>query len=402
MINVRREIYLDHNATTACDPEVLEAMLPFFGADYGNPASPHFMGKRASAACDVAREQVGELFNCRPSEVIFTSGATESNNAVLFGLASPTDSRRKVVTSAVEHKSILGPCDELRARGDNVVEIPVGVDGRVDSAQAAELIDTGTKLVAVQAANNEVGVLQPIQEIADLAHARGALFHCDAAQLVGKLPLPSNLSFSDYCSVSAHKIYGPKGVGALLIRSAAARHALKAVYHGGGQESGFRPGTLNVPAIVGFGQACRLIRRQLSEDVERISKLRSAFESTLKEQLPECRINVAYSPRLPGTSSITIPGVPGTMLISNLRHICIGEGSACSSGAMEPSYVLLAMGHSRDDAECTVRVSFGRKNTPQEANDAATEISDVARQLIDRLGDGVSLTAPDARRSEER
>lgn len=401
-MNVRREIYLDHNATTACDSEVVEAMLPFFGADYGNPASPHFMGKRASAACDVAREQVAELFNCRTTDVIFTSGATESNNAVLFGVVSPTDARRKVVTSVVEHKSILGPCDELRARGEKVEALPVGADGRVDVAQAAELIDTGTKLVSIQAANNEVGVLQPILEIADLAHARGALFHCDAAQLAGKVPLPNNLSFSDYCSVSAHKMYGPKGVGALLIRSAAARHVLKAVYHGGGQESGFRPGTLNVPAIVGFGHACHLIRRQLSADVERISALRSAFESALTELLPECRINAVFSPRLPGTSSITIPGVPGTMLVSNLRHICIGEGSACSSGAMEPSYVLLAMGHSRDDAECTVRVSFGRKNIPEDANDAATEISDAARQLIARLGDGVSLTTPEARRSEER
>ena len=375
-------------------------MLPFFGAEYGNPASPHFVGKRASAACDVAREQVAELFNCRAADVIFTSGATESNNAVLFGVASPRESRRKVVTSVVEHKSILGPCDELRARGNDVVALPVGADGRVDADRAADLIDTATQLVTVQAANNEVGVLQPIQEIADLAHERGALFHCDAAQLAGKLPLPSNLSFSDYCSVSAHKMYGPKGVGALLIRSAAARHALKAVYHGGGQEGGFRPGTLNVAAIVGFGHACRLVRRKLSEDIERISRLRSEFETALTEQLSGCRINAVHSPRLPGTSSITIPGVPGTMLISNLRHICIGEGSACSSGAMEPSYVLLAMGHSRDDAECTVRVSFGRNNTPQDAKDAADAISDTARQLICRLGD--SLTAPDDIRSVER
>jgi cysteine desulfurase len=398
-MNVRREIYLDHNATTACDSEVVEAMLPFFGAEYGNPASPHSMGKRASAACDMAREQVAELFNCRTTDIIFTSGATESNNAVLFGVVSPTDSRRKVVTSVVEHKSILGPCDELRARGEKVEALPVGADGRIDVAQAAELIDTGTKLVAIQAANNEVGVLQPIQEIADLAHARGALFHCDAAQLAGKLPLPNNLSFSDYCSVSAHKMYGPKGVGALIVRNAAARHALKAVYHGGGQEGGYRPGTLNVPAIVGFGHACRLIRRKLSEDIERISGLRSAFETALTAQLSGCRINALHSPRLPGTSSITIPGVPGTMLISNLRHICIGEGSACSSGAMEPSYVLLAMGHSRDDAECTVRVSFGRKNTPEDAKNAADAISDTARQLTCRLGD--SLPEPDAIRSVE-
>jgi len=395
-MNVQRQIYLDHNATTACDPAVVEAMLPFFGAEYGNPASPHLMGKRASAACNVAREQVAELFNCRAGDVVFTSGATESNNTVLFGLASTPDCRRTLVTSPVEHKSILGPCEELRARGHHVAELPVGADGRVDVAAAAELIDFRTTLVTIQAANNEVGVLQPIQEIADLAHARGALFHCDAAQLIGKLPLPNNLAFADYCSISAHKMYGPKGIGALLIRGAAASHALKAVYHGGGQEGGLRPGTLNVPAIVGFGQACHLVRRQLLEDIERISGLRSAFECALKKELPECRINAVLSPRLPGTSSITIPGVPGTMLISNLRHICIGEGSACSSGAMEPSYVLLAMGHSRDDAECTVRVTFGRKNTPQDADEAATAIAHAARQLIECLGHGDSLTKLDA------
>ena len=397
MTNVRRNIYLDNNATTACDPEVVEAMMPFFGVEYGNPASPHILGKRASAACNVAREQVAELLSCRASDVIFTSGATESNNITLLGVGLTASAKVKVVTSPVEHKSVLGPCDQLRTQGREVVEIPVGVDGMVSLAAAGELIDTQTSLVTIQAANNEVGVLQPIQQIAELAHARGALFHCDAAQLVGKVALPENLAFVDYLSVSAHKMYGPKGVGALLIKGAAARRGINAVHRGGGQESGFRPGTLNVPAIVGFGQACCLVRRFLTDDATRVTGLRSRFESALTRLLPGCRINAAVSPRLPGTSSVTISGVPATMLIANVQNLCIGEGSACSSGAMAPSYVLLAMGHSREEAECTVRISFGKANTLQDAEDAASAISCAATGLLERLGDGGSLTTTDAR-----
>ena len=372
-------IYLDHNATTPCDEEVIEAILPFFKIEYGNPASPHLMGKRAYIACNAAREQISTLFECSSSELIFTSGATESNNIVLLGISAGFPERTKIVTSSVEHKSVLGPCQELRRKGMKIIELPVSRDCLVTPDIAAEYIDEHTALVTVQAANNEVGVVQPIEKIAEIAHSKGALFHCDAVQMVGKLHLPQKLRFCDFLSISAHKMYGPKGTGALIVRNG--NPHIKPSFHGGGHEKGLRPGTLNVPGIVGFGKTCEIIQRYLTDDIRRITFMRDKFEKAVTHALPFSWVNGAEAPRLPGTCSLSIPGIPATMLIANVPNLYIGEGSACATGAIEPSHVLIAMGLSRDDADCTVRVSFGRHNSIENAEEAAAILSKAALDI---------------------
>lgn len=375
------EIYLDHNASTPCAQEVIDAMLPFFSCEYGNPSSPHRSGKRAYNACNAARESVAELVGCAETEIVFTSGATESNNLVLLGVMVHPGQRAKLVTTAVEHKSIREQCRALRAKGFNVVELPVSNDGVVDINAASDAIDDTTALVTVQGANNEVGALQPIRQIAEIAHSHGALFHCDAAQLIGKMVGTSTLAEFDFVSLSAHKLYGPKGVGALYIRRGIPPTAIAPIYLGGGQEGMLRPGTLNVPGIVGFGIACGIAKTRVAQDEIEIGAFRSRFEQSIIRALPRSRINGSRALRLPGTTSLCIPGVPSSMLISNVPNLCIGDGAACASGAPEPSHVLLAMGLSRDDAESTVRISFGRQNTAEDVDEATCAIATAASQI---------------------
>lgn len=394
-----RDIYLDHNATTPCAKEVIEAMYPFLDQEYGNPSSPHRMGKRAYAACCAARESVAELIGCNSTEVVFTSGATESNNLVLLGVMASATERRKIVTTAVEHKSVKEPCRVLDARGFQVVELPVSKDCQVDLNAAAESIDESTAIVTIQGANNEVGVLQPVRQLAEMARTKGALFHCDAAQLLGKKPLPSDFPEFDFASFSAHKLYGPKGVGALFIRSGHPRRALGPTFMGGGQESGLRPGTLNVPGIVGLGEACRIAQKRIGRDMAEIESLRARFERSIAQVLPRSWINGFRAERLPGTCSLCIPNVPSTMLIANVPHLCIGEGSACTSGAPEPSHVLLAMGLSRENAECTVRISFGRQNSLAEVDEATETIARAAEYIALTLSRSADLNPVSA---EER
>jgi cysteine desulfurase len=342
------------------------------------------MGRRALAACEQARELVSNLVGCNSSEIVFTSGATESNNMVLAGVASQALQRRRVVTTAVEHKSIIEPCRSLAEASFEVIRLPVNSDGVVDLSAAASAIDDSTAIVTIQGANNEVGTLQPIKEIACLARSAGTLFHCDGAQILGKVSVSHRDAQFDYASFSGHKVYGPKGVGILFVRKGA---PVAPLLRGGGQEGALRSGTLNVPGIIGLGEACRVARYSLLQDMEQIGGVRCRFEAEIIRAFPTARINASLAKRLPGTTSLTIPGVPATMLMANVPHLCIAEGSACSSGAPEPSHVLLAMGISRDDAECTVRISFGRNNSISDADEAARSIARAAEQLKSMICD---------------
>jgi cysteine desulfurase len=377
-------IYLDYNATTPVDPRVLEAMLPYFSDLYGNPANGlHRQGRLAAKAVDEAREQVAQLLGAQSYEIYFTGGATESNNLAIEGLARGTTSgRRRIVTTAVEHKAVLAPCKRLAQQGWDVIVMPVDENGVVDLAAAEMAIDDSTLLVSVQAANNEIGVLQPVRELAALAHSRGALIHTDAAQAVGKIPYSVESEGVDLLSASAHKLYGPKGVGMLYVRGGTRRTPLEPLMLGGGQESGLRSGTTNVPGIVGFGAACEIALHALSAESERIRNLRDQFETKLKSAIPGLRINGVGAARLPNTSSLTFPGVDADALLLNLPTIMLGTGSACSSGAIEPSHVLTAMGLSREAAFATVRGSLGFYSTAEDVAVATALIELVWVSLV--------------------
>ncbi|HEX8600716.1 MAG TPA: cysteine desulfurase family protein [Chloroflexia bacterium] len=386
-------IYLDYHATTLCDPRVVEAMLPYFGVSFGNPSSTiHEAGQNALSAVDTARQQVADLIGARPGAIIFTAGATESNNLAILGLALGTQAgyhlgvntqpkRRRIVTTAIEHKSVLGPCHALEQEGYEVVTLPVRSDGRVDLEAARGAIADGTLLVAVQAANNEIGTIQPIAEIAEMAHAKGALILCDAAQAVGKIPVDVEAWDVDLLSISAHKMYGPKGVGALYIRGGAYGLPIKPLMYGGGQERELRPGTLNVPGIVGFGAACALSTELMLVEAKRVSSLRDSLEKILIAALPHVRRNGALDNRLPGNSSITFPELDAEALIANLPNIAVSTGSACTSGAPEPSHVLTAIGLDRQDAYSTVRIGIGRFTTESEIALTTKAIVEAAERL---------------------
>jgi len=379
-----RPIYLDYHATTPCDPRVVEVMLPYLTGDFGNPASGfHVYGRRAARAVEMAREQVAALIGAQASEIVFTSGATESNNLVLLGLTSSDQSRRRIVTTAVEHKSVLEPCRILHERGFEVVVLPVLPDGTVDLAAAEAAINEETLLVSVQTANNEIGTIQPIAVLAELAHRRGALLHTDAAQAVGKIPFDVEELGIDFASVSAHKLYGPKGIGALYVRSGL-RRRLTPLLLGGGQEFNLRPGTLNVPAIVGFGEACRLAREEMPEEARRVAALRDLLESQLANRIPGLRFNGHRTRRLPGNSSITFPKIEADVLIANVPEVALSTGSACSSGTIEPSHVLTAIGLDWEEAQATIRIGIGRFTTREEIERAAHLIALAWERLVAR------------------
>jgi cysteine desulfurase len=353
-------IYLDYNATTPCAREVLDAMLPFFHKNCANASSPHAMGKEVARAVANARVQVATAIGSLPEEVYFTSGATESNNMVLLGLVNRSHAGRRIVLSAIEHKSVLEPCGWLSEQGFDVVEIPVTRDGVADVEAAAQLVNDNTLLVSVQGANNEIGTLQPVRAIADIAHARKALVHCDASQMLGKVPVSVDEMRVDFASFSGHKVYGPKGIGVLYVRRGIARSAIQPLLRGGGQESQLRPGTLNVPGIVGFGEACRVALQSLGGEMSRLQRLRDLFEEHLLARVPDAFVIGTGAERLPGTSSICFPAAPADALIARMPRVCVSTGSACTAGAISPSHVLLACGYSRDIARCVIRTSLGR------------------------------------------
>ena len=379
------EIYLDNNATTPCDARVLEAMLPFFSQIYGNPANGlHRQGRLAAQHVEDAREWIARLLGALPAEIIFTAGATESNNLAIRSMAKAAaeGGRRRIVTSAIEHKSVLLPCQKLAGEGFEVTVLPVDARGIVSLEAAEEAITDATLLVSIQAANNEVGTIQPVAEIAEIARQHGAWVHCDAAQAAGKMPINVDEWGVDLLSLSAHKLYGPKGIGALYVRGGPLAIPLEPIYVGGGQERGMRPGTLNVPAIVGFGKACQICLEQVAQEAVRLKSLRDTFEHELLDKVTTIRINGDLECRLPNTSSLTFPGVDADALLLNVPHLMLGTGSACTSRTIEPSHVLQAMGMGRQDASSTIRVSIGRFTTAEELAVAAQSLAEAYHRLL--------------------
>lgn len=375
-------IYLDNHSTTRCDPCVVEAMLPYLVEDYGNPSNGlNVFGRRAADGVEVAREQVAALIGARPDEIVFTSGATESNNLAILGTARRTTERRKIFISTIEHKSVLEAAAHLGEQGYEVAVLSVDSTGTVDPTAAADAVDDQTALVSVHVANNEIGTIQPIAEIAALAHARGAIVHCDAAQAVGKIAVNVYDLDVDLLSISGHKLYGPKGIGALYVRGGASARRLSPLVFGGEQERGLRPGTLNVPGIVGLGRACEICRAEMADDASRVGGLRDDLESRLVAAIPGLGRNGKLDRRLPGNSSLTFPGVDADALLLNVPELALSTGSACTSGAPDPSHVLTAIGLPRDLALSTIRVGLGRFTTQAEVQTAASLLVNAYRRL---------------------
>jgi len=371
-------VYLDHNATTPLLEEVLDAMLPYLREDFGNPSSDHVVGARARAAVAHARGQVAALLGCDDDEVVFTSGGTESNNLAIRGVAEARPDRRHIVTSVIEHPATEGPCAWLEQQGWRVTRVGVDLVGRVLVEQARAAITQGTALVTIMHANGETGVLQPIAELAVLAHAAGAWMHTDAAQSVGKVPVDAAALGADLISVAGHKLYAPKGVGALVVRRGT---PLVPFARGAGHERGLRPGTENVAAIVGLGVACAMARHDGELVEARTRQLRDALEERLAAQVPGLALHGHRTLRLPNTLSVRFPRVLGTALLAESPDIAASTGSACHAGHTTPSAVILAMGVPGDEALGTVRLTLGRGTTAEDVVHAADSLVEAWRRL---------------------
>ena len=366
-----RVIYLDNQATTRTDPRVVEAMLPFFGERFGNPHSvDHAYGNDAEAAVEAAREDVATLIGAEAREIVFTSGATESNNLAIKGAARFHKAERPhVVTLATEHKCVLESVARLEREGHEVTVLGVDRDGFVDLAALDQAVTERTAVVSIMAANNEIGVIQPLAEIGALCRARGAYFHSDAAQALGKIPLDVNAMQIDLLSISGHKLYGPKGVGALYVRRRP-RVRLEPMMDGGGQERGLRSGTLAPALCVGLGMACRIAAEDMTEEARRITALRDRLVERLREGAGPLTINGAMDHRLEGNLNVAFDGVPAHALIEALPQLALSTGSACTSASVEPSYVLRALGVEEATAARSLRISIGRFNTAEEIDAA--------------------------------
>ncbi len=370
-----RPIYLDNQATTPCDPRVVAAMLPYFSEAFGNPHSvEHALGREAAAAVARARAEVAALIGATPREIVFTSGATESNNLAIKGAARfaarMENPRRRLITLATEHKCVLQATADLAEEGFEPVFLPVRPDGRLDPEALRMALATPTLLVSVMAANNETGVLQDITALAALAHQAGALFHTDAAQAVGKIPIDVTAQGIDLLSISGHKLYGPKGVGALYVRHRP-RVRLAPLISGGGQERGLRSGTLPAPLIVGFGAACRLAGAEMAAEAERLAGLRERLLARLGDAIPGISVNGSREHRLAGNLNLAFPAARAETLLADLPDLCLSTGSACSSAAVEPSYVLGAMGVPAEVAARSLRIGIGRFTSAAEIDLAA-------------------------------
>jgi cysteine desulfurase len=381
-MSVTLPIYLDYHATTPVDPSVLKAMLPYFCDRFGNAASrSHKFGWDADAAVERAREQAASLIGASGNEIIFTSGATESNNLAIKGvLHAHADRPRHVITTAIEHKSVLDTCRSLAAAGCRVTCLPVDTAGRVDPDDVRRAIAVDTVLVSIMAANNEVGAIQPLAEIGAIARERGVLLHSDAAQAAGKIPLDVKTLGVDLLSFTAHKMYGPKGVGALYIRRRA-RVALAPILEGGGQERGLRSGTLNVPGIVGLGRAAEINAAELPVESARLGALRDRLYEALRTKVSGVGLNGSLERRLPHNLSVHFTGVAGESILLAVDDIALSSGSACSSGTVEPSYVLKACGIEDDLALSSIRFGLGRFTTEEEIDYAVEKVSAVIEHL---------------------
>jgi len=376
-------IYMDYHATTPVDPRVLEAMLPFFNSHFGNPASRnHSFGWEAEEAVERARKQVADLIGANPKEVIFTSGATEANNLAIKGVAEMyREKGNHIITCVTEHKAVIDTCKKLEKQGARVTYLPVQKDGRISLEDLRAAITEKTILITIMTANNEIGVLQPIEEIGAIAKEKGILFHTDAVQAVGKVPFDVNKAKADLVSMSAHKMYGPKGVGALYVRRRNPRVLLAEQISGGGHERGMRSGTLNVPGIVGFGKAAELCRLDMSADTERLSKLRDRLNEKLHKNLGEIYINGSQEHRLPHNLNISFAYVEGESLLMGINDVAVSSGSACTSASLEPSYVLKALGAGDDLAHSSIRFGLGRWTTEEEVDYVVDKLTSVVRRL---------------------
>jgi cysteine desulfurase len=376
-------IYLDHNSTTPMDPRVLEAMIPYFTENFGNAASRnHSFGWHAEEAVDYAREQIAQLIGADPKEIIFTSGATEGDNLGIKGVYEMYASKgNHIITCTTEHKAVLDTCKHLEKSGAEVTYLEVQPDGLIDLKELEAAMRPTTILVAIMYANNEIGVIQPVKEISAIAKKHGALFFTDAVQAVGKIPVDVNADGIDLMAFTAHKMYGPKGVGALYVRRKNPRVKVTAQLDGGGHERGMRSGTLNVPGIVGFGKACELARLEMASDTERISKLRDKLENALK-QIDESYVNGNPAHRLPHVSNISFKYVEGEGLMMGFnKDIALSSGSACTSASLEPSYVLKALGLGDDLAHSSLRFGLGRYTTEEQIDFTIKAVTDTVLKL---------------------
>jgi cysteine desulfurase len=373
-------IYLDYNSTTPVDPRVLAAMMPYLAESYGNANSIHSAGQRARAAVDTARQAVADLLGAKASDVVFTCGGTEADNLAIFGIVNPCDQPRKhVVTTAIEHHAVLNTAQALEKQGVDVTYVPVSREGIVDPEDIREAIRPETVLVSVMLANNEIGTIQPIEEIGRIAAEEDVYFHCDAVQAAGKMAIDVRKLGVDLLSISGHKLYAPKGVGALFVRSGT---ALGPLFFGGHHERDRRPGTENVPGIVGLGQAAELAMENLDADAARLAALRDRFENALLA-LPSVRVNGSVRERVPNTSNLLFEAAGGESLVIalDLQGVMCSSGAACSSGAVEPSHVLTAIGLTPDQARSSLRFSLGRPTTEQEIDEAIRIIAPALERL---------------------
>jgi cysteine desulfurase len=374
---------MDYHATTPVDPRVLEAMLPYFTEHFGNSASRnHAFGWAAEEAVDTARKQVADLVGANAKEIIFTSGATESNNLAIKGVAEMyREKGNHIITAVTEHKAVIDTCKKLEKQGGRVTYLPVQKDGRIDLDDLRAAITDKTILITLMTANNEIGVLQPIAEIGAIAKEKGILFHTDAVQAVGKVPFSVIDTKADLVSMSAHKMYGPKGVGALYVRRRNPRVLLAEQISGGGHERGMRSGTLNVPGIVGLGRAAEIARAEMATESERLRKMRDRLNEKLHAQLDELYINGSMEHRLPHNLNVSFAYVEGESLLMGINDVAVSSGSACTSASLEPSYVLKALGAGDDLAHSSIRFGLGRWTTDEEIDYVVDKLTTVVRRL---------------------
>src|SRR5271170_7185396 len=380
---IKLPIYMGYHATTPVDPRVVETMLPYCNEKFGNSASRnHAFGWAAEEAVEIARAQIAKLINASPKEIIFTSGATESNNLAIKGVAEMyREKGNHIITQVTEHKAVLDTCKRLEKYGYEVTYLPVAKDGRIDLDELRRAITPKTILITIMYANNEIGVIQPMDEIGKIAKEHGVIFASDAVQAVGKIPVDVQKDNIDLLAITAHKLYGPKGVGALYVRRRNPRVQLSAILDGGGHERGMRSGTLNVPGIVGLGKACEICQQEMAEESKRLSGLRDRLKAGLEAKLDETYINGSLEHRLPNNLNMSFAYVEGESLLMGINDVAVSSGSACTSATLEPSYVLKALGVGEDLAHTSIRFGLGRFNTEEEVDYVVARVVETVSRL---------------------
>ena len=378
-----KRIYLDNNSTTKIDERVFEAMLPFLTEHYGNPSSTeHAFGWKANDSVNVSREHISDLINCSPNEIIFTSGATESNNISILGVLERYKNQKKhAITVNTEHKSILDIFNYIEKNNTSTTYLDVQKNGIIDINQLEDSINDTTRLISVMLANNEIGVLQPIHKISQICRKQGIIFHVDAAQALGKIHINLNETKIDLMSFSSHKIYGPKGIGCIYLNRETMKNKIAPIIFGGDHERGLRPGTLSLHNIVGFGKACRISKKDIDKDINKINELRDLMIANLMTHLPDMRINGDVSKRISGNLNVSFPGLVEKTLLKNLKKIAVSSGSACTSASPTPSHVLKAIGLDDSLIDSTIRIGIGRFNTEKEIKEASKYIIKIITKL---------------------